>query len=235
MSNAVVFSWQDTLGLDHIPLAATGGGLKSAGSTRSASNSSCGTKSWAEKRRLYSARVYPQDISSLPKHIAVECQRLNDVHKDGGLLTEPVCRPLVNSVCIWLLRKGVTNKTDHPEVFAKVSRLLHAELPLDKLASSGRGSIRGKGKVATNFETRIDNWMVNHVRGSDSTFKLELAHDTVLNSPLHALVKAKVAIQLEEGVEPKQGHRCTHNHHASPAAHPVPHACSDHPLDECQL
>lgn len=171
---------------------------------------SCGTKSWAEKHRLYSKRVYPQEISSLPQHIAVECGRLNNVHKDGGLLTEPVCRPLVNSVCIWLLRKGVTNRTDHPEVFGKVSRLLHAELPIEKLAASGRGANRGKGKMATNFETRIDNWMVNHVRGSDSTFKLELSHDTILNSPLNSLLKAKVAILLEEGVEPKQGHRCMH-------------------------
>lgn len=65
-------------------------------------------------------RVYADAIDRLPLHVIAECTRLKKSHENGTALTEPECRPLVHSVCIWLLHKGVTNKIDHPDVIAKV-------------------------------------------------------------------------------------------------------------------
>lgn len=198
---------QDALGIDHIPLSAAApsyDGLSRASDSYRGSTS--GTRSWNARNQIVNKRVSPEEIRELPAHIAGECARLNDMFKDGVVLTEPVCRPLVNSVCIWLLLKGVTNKTDHPDVFAKVSRLLHAQIPLDKLAPAGRALNKGKGKPPTNFERRIHNWMVNHVRGSDSKFRLEIAFGTTLNDVMQGLLHAKVAVLLQEGETPKPGH-----------------------------
>ena len=73
------------------------------------------------KAELNVDRIHPQDIDKLPDHIISECDRLMAKHQFGNALTEKACRPLVHSVCIWLLRLGVTSRTGHPEVFSKVT------------------------------------------------------------------------------------------------------------------
>lgn len=89
--------------------------------------------------------------------------------------------------------------------------MLHEQLPLKKLCFS-KGALKRdqqKGSVnATNFESRINNWMINYISRSSSQggFMLEVARDAPMTSPLRHLVKAKIACVVEEGVQATKGH-----------------------------
>lgn len=101
----------------HVELSSLKRQKVSQSSSNSEKTSSVNTVS---RRAIGMKRVYPEDVDRLPSHLRDECVRLKKLNDSGTMLTEPLCRPLVHSTCIWLLHQGVTNKVDHPDVIAKV-------------------------------------------------------------------------------------------------------------------
>lgn len=75
-------------------------------------------------------RVKPTDLDRLPSHLRAECDRLKTLQRNGTALTEFICRPLVQSTCIWLLYMGVIDKVHHPDVLNKVSPITCPSTPL---------------------------------------------------------------------------------------------------------
>ena len=112
------------------------------------------------KMEVEGRRISPHEINTLPPHIKAEAASLRDQADSCGLkLTEHVCRPLVQSTAIWLLRHGVTHTSSHPGVFRKVGRLLHDHklLPLSVLHAGSNGKV-------IPFESRLEEFMKNKIR-----------------------------------------------------------------------
>lgn len=149
-------------------------------------------------------RVSPHDIKELPSHILAEIECLRGEAESCGLkLTEHVCRPLVQSTAIWLIRLGVTHTSSHPGVFRKVGLLMHDPkcLPMSMLQAGSSGKV-------IPFENRLEEFMKNRIRNKNSTFQLEVSSEEQLNTPLRSLLKLeKPRVRVcEPGETPAQGH-----------------------------
>lgn len=107
---------------------------------------------------------------------------------------------------------------------------------LTATCSRNGGKNSKTAQLTTTFAHRIENWMINNVRRSDSKWKLELPSDVAISSPLRALVQAKIAKVMPDGEEPKQGHsgrsivgrgRATMTRSASPVPMPAARAVTE--------
>ena len=136
----------------------------------------------------------------LPAHILQEARALKAKAGVDNPITEPQARPLLTSTAIWLLKNGTCDKESSPGVIGQASVLLHAEIPLH-LLHTPKGA-----KYPTDFATRIFGFFQNHVTRSNGAFKIQVAHDEVLNTPLRALDQHGLVKRLDPDVEPKQGH-----------------------------
>lgn len=146
--------------------------------------------------------VSPHDISALPPHINAEANRLREMSTTlNNSLSEFECRPLVHSTGIWMIRNGITHTSDHPGVYAKINQMLHEIVPMNMLTRGNKGS-----RKPTSFGSRIEDYIKNYIRNVSRDFKLEVAADEVLSTPLRALQKINKLKVCEEGEEPIQGH-----------------------------
>lgn len=136
----------------------------------------------------------------LPEHLVEEAQHLRDGAKKDNPVTEPQARPLIRSTVVWLMQNGTINKEDSPNVILKAGELLHSFIPLH-LCQVPKGKHN-----ATDFATRISTFLQNSVTRTNADFKLQVAHDAVLNTPMRALEEKSLLVRVEDGMEPLQGH-----------------------------
>lgn len=121
VSDLLPVNTQDCLGMSNVMELSMVKQKQPKHAFQSSSNSTCESGSTLSRSKAARfKRVYPEDIDRLPSHLMDECARLKSLHESGTMLTEPICRPLIHSTCIWLLHKGVTNRVDHPDVISKV-------------------------------------------------------------------------------------------------------------------
>ena len=140
----------------------------------------------------------PVDSSKLKlaPHLVAEARRLAADASTHNPVSEPTARALVQSTAVWLMRQGVISKSEHPGVIDEAGTQLHAIIPLEHLKGS-------KGGKPTTFAHRIDVFLGNHVRFESGTWRIEVAQDTALNTPMRALDEAGYVKRVDN---PAQGH-----------------------------
>ena len=131
----------------------------------------------------------------LPEHLVEEAQHLRDGAKKDNPVTEPQARPLIRSTVVWLMQNGTINKEDSPNVILKAGELLHSFIPLH-LCQVPKGKHN-----ATDYATRISTFLQNSVTRTNADFKLQVAHDAVLNTPMRALEEKSLLVRVEDGME----------------------------------
>ena len=150
--------------------------------------------------RLSDISPMDPDTMELPLHILAEARALAAATKSDNPLTELAARPLVRSTAIWLMVNGTVNKEDSPGVIQKAGDLLHEIIQLHMC------QVPSKKVKALDFASRIFNYLQCHVTRQGADFRIQVAHDAQLNTPMRILERENLVHRLVEGEVPAQGH-----------------------------